>query len=166
LARALAPEVLGKLSAPHLVAIEAAPPRYWEDLAGNAADGGWSVELTERMAKGLLGATPEQAQAMLADPQVPHRLAQEGPEAGQPVIALETVLKNRVPPHLDPNRARLAVRHFFSAMGALERFDCDLAIGAFGAGDWEYLQHDLQLALELVTELQAALDRARSRRPR
>jgi hypothetical protein len=61
LARALAPEVLGKLSAPHLVAIEDAPPRYREELAHNAAEGGWSVELTKRMARSLLGATPEQA---------------------------------------------------------------------------------------------------------
>jgi hypothetical protein len=40
LARALSPEVLGRLSAPHLMAIEAAPPLYWEDLAHNAAEGG------------------------------------------------------------------------------------------------------------------------------
>jgi hypothetical protein len=165
-ARALPEDVRNRLSPQHLAAIELAPPRYWEDMAHNAAAGGWSVALTERMARSLVHVTPEQARAMLADPQVPHRPLEDGPEAGQPVIALETVLRNQRPPHLDPNRARVAVRSFFSAMGALGRFDHDLAIGAFGAGDWDYLQRELETALGLVMDLQAALDRARSGRPR
>jgi hypothetical protein len=159
-------EVLAKLSAQHLAAIEAAPPRFWEGLAANAAQGGWSVELTERMAKDLLEATPEEAERMLADPHLPVRLAKEAPTAGEPVIALETVLKRLGPPHLDPNRARVALRHYFSAMGALGFFDADLVIGAFGAGEWEDLQRELEVAQGLVTDLQAALERARTgRRP-
>jgi hypothetical protein len=57
------------------------------------------------------------------------------------------------------------MRSFLSRMGALSFFDADLVMGAFGAGEWEYLERELATALGLMMELQAALDRVRSGRP-
>jgi hypothetical protein len=102
---------------------------------------------------------------MLRDPHLPVRPVSEGPEAGQPVIALETVLKGLGPPHLDPTRARVAMRHFLTAMGALSFFDADLVMRSFGADQWEYLDRELATLLRLAMDLQAALDRVRSARP-
>ena len=48
----------------------------------------------------------------------------------------------------------------------LASIDADLVMRAFGAGEWEYLDRELATALGLVMDLQAALERARSSRPR
>jgi hypothetical protein len=109
--------------------------------------------------------SPEAAAEALRDPAVPVRPAEEGPEKGAPMVALESVLRNQGPPHLNPIRARLAVRSFVAAAGKLWLFDRDLALSGFRADEWEELERHLARTLDLVMELQAALDRVRSGRP-